>query len=179
MGIENLFHFVTFKIHYNQQLARNWRMGRSRHSVVTCLLKLILAAPTLGFMQVHVMCVCVYMSCIRLWDIQQHFIKVSHTMLQHVKYHNFKPMMAPINLVCLYMLHRFKPPPPNSRIGWRVEFRPTECQLTDFENAALTVFVVMLTRVILSYNLNMLIPISNVDENIKRAQKRDAVLNQR
>ena len=60
-----------------------------------------------------------------------------------------------------------------------MEFRPTECQLTDFENAALTVFVVMLTRVILSYNLNMLIPISKVDENIKRAQKRDAVLNQR
>ena len=60
-----------------------------------------------------------------------------------------------------------------------MEFRPTECQLTDFENAALTVFVVMLTRVILSYNLNMLIPISKVDENIKRAQKRDAVLKQR
>jgi len=74
---------------------------------------------------------------------------------------------------------RFKPPPPNSRIGWRVEFRPTECQLTDFENAALTVFVVMLTRVFLSYNLNMLIPISKVDENIKRAQKRDAVLSQK
>ena len=77
------------------------------------------------------------------------------------------------------MGYRFKPPPANSRIGWRVEFRPTECQLTDFENAALTVFVVMLTRVILSYNLNMLIPISKVDENIKRAQKRDAVRSER
>ncbi|KAF6034881.1 hypothetical protein EB796_006811 [Bugula neritina] len=74
---------------------------------------------------------------------------------------------------------RFKPPPANSQIGWRVEFRPTECQLTDFENAAFTVFVVMLTRVILSYNLNMLIPISKVDENIKRAQKRDAVITER
>ena len=90
-----------------------------------------------------------------------------------------EPMMDSIDCLYLYILHRFKPPPPNSRIGWRVEFRPTECQLTDFENAALTVFVVMLTRVILSYNLNMLIPISKVDENIKRAQKRDAVLNQR
>ena len=74
---------------------------------------------------------------------------------------------------------RFKPPPANSKIGWRVEFRPTECQLTDFENAALTVFVVMLTRVILSYNLNMLVPISKVDVNIKRALKRDAILNQK
>lgn len=74
---------------------------------------------------------------------------------------------------------RFKPPPPNSRIGWRVEFRPTECQLTEFENAALTVFVVMMTRVILSYNLNLLIPISKVDENIVRAQRRDAVLQEK
>ncbi|XP_067950314.1 glutamate--cysteine ligase catalytic subunit-like [Watersipora subatra] len=74
---------------------------------------------------------------------------------------------------------RFKPPPANSSIGWRVEFRPTECQLTDFENAAFTVFVVMLTRVILSYNLNLLIPISKVDENVKRAQKRDAVLTEK
>lgn len=74
---------------------------------------------------------------------------------------------------------RFKPPPPKSTIGWRVEFRPTECQLTDFENAALTVFVVMMTRVILSYNLNTLIPISKVDENVERAQKRDAVLNEK
>jgi glutamate--cysteine ligase catalytic subunit len=70
---------------------------------------------------------------------------------------------------------RFKPPPPNSPIGWRVEFRPMEVQVTDFENAAFTVFVVLLTRVILSYRLNLLIPISKVDENMKEAQKRDAV----
>lgn len=70
---------------------------------------------------------------------------------------------------------RFKPPPPDSLIGWRVEFRPMEVQVTDFENAAFTVFVVLLTRVILSYKLNLLIPISKVDENMKEAQKRDAV----
>ncbi|XP_043919687.1 glutamate--cysteine ligase catalytic subunit [Protopterus annectens] len=70
---------------------------------------------------------------------------------------------------------RFKPPPPNSDIGWRVEFRPMEVQLTDFENAAYVVFVVLLTRVILSYKLDFLIPLSKVDENLKVAQKRDAV----
>lgn len=59
---------------------------------------------------------------------------------------------------------RFKPPPPNSSIGWRVEFRPMEVQITDFENAAYVVFVVLLTRVILSYRLNLLIPISKVSE---------------
>ncbi|XP_048863260.1 glutamate--cysteine ligase catalytic subunit [Brienomyrus brachyistius] len=71
---------------------------------------------------------------------------------------------------------RFKPPPPNSDIGWRVEFRPMEVQLTDFENAAYVVFIVLLTRVILSYKMNFLIPLSKVDENMKVAQKRNAVL---
>lgn len=70
---------------------------------------------------------------------------------------------------------RFKPPPPNSPIGWRVEFRPCEVQITDFENAAIVCFIVLLTRVILSYKLDLLIPISKVDENITRAHKRDAV----
>ncbi|XP_041108065.1 glutamate--cysteine ligase catalytic subunit-like isoform X2 [Polyodon spathula] len=71
---------------------------------------------------------------------------------------------------------RFKPPPPNSDIGWRVEFRPMDVQLTDFENSAYAVFVVLLTRVILSYKLNFLIPLSKVDENMKVAQRRNAVL---
>lgn len=70
---------------------------------------------------------------------------------------------------------RFKPPPANSSIGWRVEFRPCEVQITDFENAAIVCFVVLLTRVILSYKLNLLIPISKVDENMARAQKRNAI----
>ena len=57
---------------------------------------------------------------------------------------------------------RFKPPPPNSPIGWRVEFRSMEVQKTDFENAAFSVFVVLLTRAILSFNLNFYVPISKV-----------------
>ena len=37
----------------------------------------------------------------------------------------------------------------------------------------------LLTRVCLSYNLHLTIPISNVDENMKRASKRDAVREQK
>ncbi|KAG1798316.1 glutamate-cysteine ligase-domain-containing protein [Suillus variegatus] len=55
---------------------------------------------------------------------------------------------------------RFKPPPPNSPIGWRVEFRSMEVQMTDFENAAFAVFIVLLSRAILAFNLNFYIPIS-------------------
>jgi glutamate--cysteine ligase catalytic subunit len=64
--------------------------------------------------------------------------------------------------------------------------------MTDFENAAFSVFVVLLSRAILSFNLNFYIPISKasmdrvllfdrinsifikVDENMHRAQLRDA-----
>ena len=74
---------------------------------------------------------------------------------------------------------RFKPPPINSTIGWRVEFRPTELQITDFENAAMVTFLVLLTRAILSFDLNLLIPISKVDCNMQTAQKRDACLNEK
>lgn len=73
---------------------------------------------------------------------------------------------------------RFKPPPVDSPIGWRVEFRSMEVQLTDFENAAFSVFIVLLTRAILSFNLNFYMPISQVDENMARSQKRDAARQQ-
>lgn len=57
---------------------------------------------------------------------------------------------------------RFKPPPVNSPIGWRVEFRSMEIQMTDFENAAFSVFIVLLTRAIISFDLNFYMPISLV-----------------
>ncbi|CAG8686079.1 45543_t:CDS:10, partial [Gigaspora margarita] len=50
---------------------------------------------------------------------------------------------------------RFKPPPPNSDIGWRVEFRCMDVQISDFENAAF------------------------VDKNMNTAYKRDALNTER
>ena len=74
---------------------------------------------------------------------------------------------------------RFKPPPADNSIGWRVEFRPMEIQITDFENAAFTVFIVLITRVILSFDLNFYIPIVKVDANMETAHARDAVLQEK
>lgn len=74
---------------------------------------------------------------------------------------------------------RFKPPPRNSDIGWRVEFRSMDIQFTDHENAAFSIFVVLLTRTILYYKLNLYMPLSLVDVNMCRAQKRDAVHTQK
>ncbi|CAB4065318.1 GCLC [Lepeophtheirus salmonis] len=45
---------------------------------------------------------------------------------------------------------RFKIPPVDPKIGWRVEFRPCEIQFTDFENSSIVCFVVLLTRTILT-----------------------------
>jgi glutamate--cysteine ligase catalytic subunit len=71
---------------------------------------------------------------------------------------------------------RFKPPPADQDIGWRVEFRPMEVQITDFENAAFSVFIVLITRAILSFDLNFYIPITKVSENMETAHAHDAVL---
>jgi glutamate--cysteine ligase catalytic subunit len=72
---------------------------------------------------------------------------------------------------------RFKPPPPDADIGWRVEFRSMEIQITDFENAAFAIFIVLVTRAILSYDLNFYIPIPRTTENMETAHTRDALLN--
>jgi glutamate--cysteine ligase catalytic subunit len=54
-----------------------------------------------------------------------------------------------------------------------------EVQLTDFENAAFSVFIVLLSRVILSFDLVLYLPLSKVDENLRRAHAKDAVQTQK
>lgn len=74
---------------------------------------------------------------------------------------------------------RFKPPPPDSNTGWRVEFRSMEIQMTDFENAAFSIFIVLVTRAILSFDLNFYIPIPLTTENMETAHVRDGLLTQK
>ncbi|KAL4966000.1 glutamate--cysteine ligase [Aspergillus stella-maris] len=75
---------------------------------------------------------------------------------------------------------RFKPPPPEKEdIGWRVEFRSMEIQMTDFENAAFSIFIVLVTRAILSFDLNFYIPIQRTTENMETAHARNAVLDKK
>lgn len=55
---------------------------------------------------------------------------------------------------------RFKPPPSHdSNIGWRVEFRTMDIQLTDFENSCLLVLLGLVVNVINHFNLDFVIPI--------------------
>jgi glutamate--cysteine ligase catalytic subunit len=83
---------------------------------------------------------------------------------------------------------RWKPPPPHKgalngkdedHIGWRVEFRSMEIQMSDFENAAFISFVVLLSRVILDQKLDLRIPISKLDENMRTAGHRNACTEER
>ncbi|KAI9843493.1 MAG: Zn finger-containing GTPase- Activating Protein for ARF [Thelocarpon superellum] len=74
---------------------------------------------------------------------------------------------------------RFKPPPHDKDTGWRVEFRPMEIQMTDFENAAFSVLMVLVTRAILSFDLNFYLPIARTTENMETAHARNAVLGQK
>ena len=75
---------------------------------------------------------------------------------------------------------RFKPPPSvDSKIGWRVEFRTMDIQMTDFENSALIVTLGMILNVINNYDVNLIMPISKIDENMERAHIVDGVLTQK
>lgn len=79
---------------------------------------------------------------------------------------------------------RLKPPtqeavPENKdQPGWRVEFRPLEIQLTDFENAAYSIFTFLLTDFFLTFTdeINPYMPMSLIEDNMQRAHKRDAVI---
>ena len=74
---------------------------------------------------------------------------------------------------------RLKPPVLSTKgTGWRVEVRTMEVQITDFENAAFSIFVILLTKTILHFDLNLYIPIAKIDENMEIAHNRDAVVNQ-
>lgn len=75
---------------------------------------------------------------------------------------------------------RFKPPPSQqSEIGWRVEFRTMDIQLTDFENTCLIVAIGLIVNMINHYDVDFIIPITLADENMKRAHYRDAILDQK
>ncbi|CRG99399.1 gamma-glutamylcysteine synthetase, putative [Plasmodium relictum] len=81
---------------------------------------------------------------------------------------------------------RFKPPPildnhfngPSS-IGWRVEFRTPDIQITDFENSSVVTLIMVLSKFILEERLNLYIPMSLLEENLYRSANRDAIIKEK
>ncbi|BCR97535.1 glutamate--cysteine ligase [Aspergillus luchuensis] len=74
---------------------------------------------------------------------------------------------------------RLKIPLTDDGPGWRVEFRPMEVQLTDFDNAAFAIFMYLLSRAITELHLNFYVPIDQLGDSMERAQKRNAALEER
>ncbi|PRP79117.1 hypothetical protein PROFUN_11673 [Planoprotostelium fungivorum] len=72
---------------------------------------------------------------------------------------------------------RFKIPPADGSIGWRVEFRPMEVQFTDFENAAYVAWTILTYEAIKTFDLEFYVPMSKVDENMITAHRRGASRN--
>ena len=73
-------------------------------------------------------------------------------------------LKADLNLITIKPVSR-----ENNKFGWRVEFRASEIQPTDFENSALTIAVGMIINLVNTFDLDFIIPISLVDENMNRA----------
>lgn len=73
------------------------------------------------------------------------------------------------------------PPSFDSKIGWRVEFRTMEIQLTDDENIAFSILTEVLVRMLYEdwFGLNFYIPMDKVDANFERSKIRDAITLQR
>jgi glutamate--cysteine ligase catalytic subunit len=73
---------------------------------------------------------------------------------------------------------RLKIPESNAPdMGWRVEFRPMEVQLTDFANAAFLIFLDLVRQMLVNAGprLDLWMPLDLVNENMNRAHARDAV----
>lgn len=67
----------------------------------------------------------------------------------------------------------------DSEIGWRVEFRTMDIQVTDYENTAMIVLLLMLNNVINNFDVDFIVPITKVDENMERAHAVDGLLTQK
>ncbi|GAB7323631.1 hypothetical protein MBLNU13_g07116t1 [Cladosporium sp. NU13] len=66
----------------------------------------------------------------------------------------------------------------NDSLPWRVEFRPMEAQPSDMENAALVAALRVLQQTIQHFNMDLKIPISEVEQNMDRANDRNAATDQ-
>lgn len=49
--------------------------------------------------------------------------------------------------------------------------------MTDFENTALTIAVGMIANIVSTFDLDFILPVSLIDENMKRAHNRGGLIN--
>lgn len=81
-------------------------------------------------------------------------------------------------LANMYSIIRLKPPS-DEKTGWLVEFRPMESQVRDFENASFCVLVVLLARLILDTEIDLYVPLEEVESSMRLACRRDAAIHEK
>jgi glutamate--cysteine ligase catalytic subunit len=75
---------------------------------------------------------------------------------------------------------RFKPPRiEDGDTCFKVEVRPCDLQITPFENLSIIHLIIIISRIIINYDSNFIIPISKVDENMERAGKINCIEEQK
>ena len=75
---------------------------------------------------------------------------------------------------------RFKPPRPEDKDScFKIEIRPCELQLSAYENAAISTFIMLINKMNSHFKINFIVPISKVDENMRRSYLNDAVIKQK
>lgn len=75
---------------------------------------------------------------------------------------------------------RFKPPKIEDNDNcFKIEIRPCELQLTPFENCAIMTLCLIYAQLVMKNDVNFIIPITQVDENFKRAHNQDAIVNEK
>lgn len=80
---------------------------------------------------------------------------------------------------CVWHPVRFKPPTNDHGPGWRVEFRPMEAQLTDFENASFAIFAYLVSRAITVLRLKFYITVEELADAWAKCQECGAVIDGR
>lgn len=72
---------------------------------------------------------------------------------------------------------RFKPPVPSDNDDcFKIEIRSADLQLTPYENAALSTFVIIYSQLIVNYDVNFIIPILLVDKNFDNSHVMNSIL---
>ena len=70
---------------------------------------------------------------------------------------------------------RFKPPLENDKDKfYKLEIRPCDLQFSPFENAAITTFIILYSRILRNYDINFIIPMSMNDTNFEKAHFNNA-----
>ena len=64
-------------------------------------------------------------------------------------------------------------PPLNAKDSWKIEIRMLDMQTNNFKNASFIIYILLLTRTIIHYNMNFYMPLSYIEKNYHNIEKQN------